>query len=180
MWGICVCSEPVEAPFKLHFLPGSSSSSDSFGVKTLFKEDTFWLQNIESSWRLSARVLTSALGDAAVPVVKGAAEDGILARLQHDIAAHEPPHRAAAVSQQAAQRQRAGAVVGDPKHQHAQIQQVALCRVPAPETRLFYFTMFTSSLTFIYLYYHLCGAQVTAVTLQKAAQVRVLPAALLE
>lgn len=77
---------------------------------------------------------------------------GILARLQHDIAAHEPPHRAAAVSQQAAQRQRAGAVVGDPKHQHAQIQQVALCRVPAPETRLFYFTIFTSSLTFIYLY----------------------------
>lgn len=99
---------------------------------------------------MSARVLTSALGDAAVPVVKGAAEDGILARLQHDIAAHESPHRAAAVSQQAAQRQRAGAVVGDPKHQHAQVQQVALCCVPAPETRA---TVFKTSLLFYPLYF---------------------------
>ena len=76
---------------------------------------------------------TCPLCDGGVPVVKGAAEHGVLAGLQHDVTAHEPPHRAAAVSQQASERQNTWAVEGDPKHQHTQIQQVALCCVPSPD-----------------------------------------------
>ena len=78
-------------------------------------------------------VLTRALCDGAVPVVESAAEHRVFARLQHHVAANEPPHRAPAVSQQAAERHGAAAVVRHSKHQHAQIQQVALCCVPAPE-----------------------------------------------
>ena len=77
--------------------------------------------------------LTRPLHGVGVPVVKGAAERRVLARLQHDVAAYEPPHRASAVGHQTAQRWGPGAVVGDAKHQHTQVQQVALGRVPAPE-----------------------------------------------
>lgn len=48
---------------------------------------------------------TCPLRGGGVPVVEGAAEHGVLAGLQHDVTAHEPPHRAAAVSQQATERQ---------------------------------------------------------------------------
>lgn len=77
--------------------------------------------------------LTRPVRAGAVPVVEGAAEHGVFSRLQHDVAAHKPPHGAAAVSQQTAERRRPRAVVGNTKQQHAQIQQVALCRVPSPE-----------------------------------------------
>ncbi len=87
--------------------------------------------NIEKQPDVGCR--TCLLCDAAVPVVKGAAQHSVFARLQHDVTAHKPPHRAPAVSQQATQRQRTGAVVRDPKHQHTQVQQVALCCVPSPE-----------------------------------------------
>lgn len=76
---------------------------------------------------------TCPLCDCAVPVVKSATEYGIFPWLQHDVAAHKPPHRAAAVSQQTTQGQGPRAVVGNPKHQHTQVQQVALCCVPSPE-----------------------------------------------
>lgn len=80
-------------------------------------------------------VCTCPLCGSGLPVVESAAQHSIFAGLQHDIAAHKPPHRAPAVSQQATQRQGTWAVVGDPKHQHTQIQQVALCCVPPPEDR---------------------------------------------
>lgn len=73
---------------------------------------------------------TCPLGGCRVPVVEGAAQNSVFTGLQHDIAAHKPPHRAAAVCQQSAQRRGPRAVVRDPKHQHAQIQQVAVGCVP--------------------------------------------------
>lgn len=77
-------------------------------------------------------VPTCPIGGSRVPVVEGAAQHGVLSGLQHDVAAHEPPDAAAAVSQQAAQRGRPRGVVRHPENQHAQIQQVAVGRVPPP------------------------------------------------
>lgn len=80
-----------------------------------------------------APVFTRPLRGCGVPVVKSAAQNGVFTGLQHDVAAHEPPHGSPAVSQQASQRQRPRTVVGRPKDQDAQVQQVTLCRVPPPE-----------------------------------------------
>lgn len=77
--------------------------------------------------------ITSPLCGGGVPVIEGTTQHGVFARLQHDVAAHKPPHGSPAVSQQAAHGQGAGAVEGDPEHQQAQVQQVALCCVPAPD-----------------------------------------------
>lgn len=68
-----------------------------------------------------------------MPVIESAAQHGVFARLQHDVTAHKPPDGSPAVSEQAAHGQGAGAVEGDPEHQQAQVQQVALCCVPAPD-----------------------------------------------
>ena len=78
-------------------------------------------------------LFTGPLGAGAGPVVEGAAEHSVLARLQHHVTAHKPPDRAPAVSQQATQRQAARGAVGRSEHQQAQIQQVALRGVPSPE-----------------------------------------------
>lgn len=68
-----------------------------------------------------------------MPVIEGTTQHSVLARLQHHVAAHEPPHGPPAVGQQAAHRWRARTVEGDPEEQQAQVQQAALGCVPAPE-----------------------------------------------
>lgn len=68
-----------------------------------------------------------------MPVIESTTQHSIFARLQHDVTAHKPPHGSPAVSEQAAHCQGARAVEGDPEHQQAQVQQVALCCVPAPD-----------------------------------------------
>ena len=93
----------------------------------------FSLYQVKRVNRVNVGGLTCPVRAGAVPVVEGAAEHGVFSRLQHHVAADKPPHGAAAVSQQAAERRRPRAVVGNPKQQHAQIQQVALCCVPSPE-----------------------------------------------
>lgn len=67
-----------------------------------------------------------------MPVIESTTQHGVFAGLQHDVTAHKPPHGSPAVSEQAAHRQGAGAVEGDPEYQQAEVQQVGLHRVPAP------------------------------------------------
>lgn len=66
-------------------------------------------------------------------MVKGAADHGILAGLQHDVAANKLLDRSLAVRQQAAQGQLATAPEGGPEHHDAQVQQVTVGRVRAPD-----------------------------------------------
>lgn len=77
--------------------------------------------------------ITGPLWGGRVPVIESTTQHSVFARLQHDVAAHKPPHGSPAVSEQAAHGQGAGAVEGDPEHQQAQVQQVALGCVPAPD-----------------------------------------------
>jgi len=70
----------------------------------------------------------------SAPVVEGTAHDGVLARLQHDIAVDELLDGSFAVSHQPAQAQLVPAGESGPENHDAQIQQVAVHRVrpPAP------------------------------------------------
>lgn len=68
-----------------------------------------------------------------MPVIESTTQHGVFARLQHDVAAHKPPDGSPAVSEEAADRQGARAVEGDPEEQQAQVQEVSLGRVPAPD-----------------------------------------------
>lgn len=65
-------------------------------------------------------------------MVKGAADNGVLPRLQHDVAAHKLLHRSLAVGQQAAQSQLVAAAERSAEHHDAQVQQVAVGGVRAP------------------------------------------------
>lgn len=65
-------------------------------------------------------------------MVEGAADNSILSRLQHHIAADKLLHRSLAVGQQAAQGQFVAAAEGGTKHHDAQVQQVTIGRVRAP------------------------------------------------
>lgn len=70
-----------------------------------------------------------------LPVVEGAADHGVLARLQHHVAAHKLLHRPLAVGQQAPQCQLVAAAEGGAEHHDAQVQQVAVGSVRAPAKR---------------------------------------------
>lgn len=59
-------------------------------------------------------------------MVEGAADHGVLARLQHHVAAHKLLHRPLAVGQQAPQGQLVAAAEGGAEHHDAQVQQVAV------------------------------------------------------
>lgn len=65
-------------------------------------------------------------------MIEGAADNGVLPRLQHDIAADKFLHRSLAVSQQASQSQLVAAAEGGAEHHDAQVQQVAVGCVGAP------------------------------------------------
>lgn len=80
----------------------------------------------------TGRGRTSCPTDVHLPVVEGAAHDGVLARLQHHVAADKLLHRPLAVSQQATQGQLVTAAKRGTKHHDAQVQQMTVGCVRTP------------------------------------------------
>lgn len=78
------------------------------------------------SWTPTGRGWTSCPTDIHLPVVEGAADNGVLPRLQHHVTANKLFHCSLAVSHQAAQGQLVAAAKGGAKHHNAQIQKVTV------------------------------------------------------
>lgn len=83
-------------------------------------------------WAPTGRGWASRPADIHLPVVEGTADNGVLPRLQHDIAADKLLHRSLAVRQQAAQRQLVAAAEGGAEDHDAEVQEVAVGCVGAP------------------------------------------------
>lgn len=74
----------------------------------------------------------SRTADVHLPVVEGAAHNGVLPRLQHHIAADKLLHRPLAVSQQATQSQLVAITERGSEHHDAQVQQMTVGCVGTP------------------------------------------------
>lgn len=74
----------------------------------------------------------SCTADVHLPVVEGAAHNGVLPRLQHHITADKLLHSPLAVSQQATQSQLVAAAKRGSKHHDAQVQQMTVGCVGTP------------------------------------------------